>query len=602
MNNILKYSWKCFWGGFFFFSMMMACSLDYENRNDMIPDHIWTDKNMILAYLNDIHGGKMPGWPGSDQCDEGLNGPGSMNDYSRGVIDAEKDGKGFNYEYIDKINFLLMQLQSVSTSVLTETENKQIQGQALFWRAWDYWDKVNTFGGVPLISEWQDVNNRPSLFVPRNKTSECVDQILKDLNTAIEYLPDTWDDANYGRIDKGTAMAFKGRVLMYYASPMFNPSNDIQRWKDAYTANREAVNFLESVGKGLYPDYTQIWNDERNKEVIMVNQFYYPDHAVGQAGIRPEPLTGGSSNADQPILSLMLAFPQKDGSPLILDVNRLTNDAEYNADFLTRFYTNRDDRFYATVYCGGTRYPSMDDAAGGMLDGGQKYWCTWLDLGNDEYVSMINKQLNKGIAGGVSGFFKRKGLDESLDRITKDNGETDWVEIRFAEVLMNMAECANEIGEADEALNVIYQLRNRANVEAGENGRYGVTAASQSEIREALINERLVEFAFEGKRWNDLRRWKRWDILNDMKHRQGFYVVLNEDQQVDKFDWTQDIMDPEVRSKFHGVYISNLDKDEKYTFNYSENHWFYPINKEGLDRNSKLEQNNEWGGTFDPLQ
>lgn len=602
MKNIIKRSGKWMLGGMLCLTMMTACDLNYENRGDIVPDDVWKKKTMILAYLSDIHGGQMPGWPGGDQCDEALNKAGSMNDYARGVIDAEKDGKGMNYEYIDKINFLLMKLKEVPTSVLTEIENEQIQGQALFWRAWNYWGKVNELGGVPMITEWQDVTDKPSLFVPRNSTSECMTQILKDLDDAIKFLPDTWDDNNYGRIDKGTAMAYKGRVLMNYASPLFNRQNDKKRWEDAYQANIDAITLLKKMGKDLYPDYTQLWNDEQNKEVIMVNQYFYPGHSVDQAAIRPEPLTGGAANNDQPILSLLLAYPQKDGSPLVLDKERFATDQAYNADFLTRFYKNRDDRFDATIFCGGTRYPSTDDTGGRLLDGGQKYWCTWRLLENGDYISMIMAQLNLGIGDGASGFLKRKGLDESLNKHTVSEGETDWVEIRFAEVLMNMAECANEIGKGDEALDVIYQIRKRAGIEAGIDNHYGITASSQDEIREALMNERFVEFAFEGKRWSDLRRWMRWDILNEMKHRQGLYIVLNDNKDVETFDWKSEITDDNVRSKFHGVYIENLDLSDKYTFNYDLNHWFYPLNKESLDRNSKLEQNNEWGGTFDPLK
>lgn len=599
MKNIIKHSGKWLLGGMLCLTMMTACDLNYENRGDIVPDDVWKNKTMILAYLNDIHGGQMPGWPGgSDNNDEAMRASGTMGDWARGVIDAEKDGKGLDYGYIDKINFLLMKLKEVPTSVLTETENEQIQGQALFWRAWNYWGKVSEVGGVPMITEWQDVTDRPSLFVPRNSTSQCMEQILKDLDAAIKFLPDAWDDTNYGRIDKGAAMAYKGRLLMNYASPLFNRQNDKKRWEDAYQANMDAITFLKKMGKDMYPDFKQLWYDEQNEEVIMVNQFFYPGHSFDQKDIRPAPF--GTSNS-QPILSLLLAFPQKDGSPLVLDEERFANDPAYNADFLTRFYKNRDDRFYSSIFVGGTRYPSMDDAPGEILDG-QNYWCTWMAQEDGSYISMILRQLNTGVDTGVTGFFQRKGIDESLKHTTQGEAETDWVEIRFTEVLMNMAECANEIGKGDEALDVIYKVRKRAGIEAGMDNHYGVTASSQDEIREALMNERMVEFAFEGKRGGDLRRWMRWGKLNEMKHRQGLYLVLNDNKDVETFDWKSTIMDDNVRSKFHGVYIENLDLGEKYTFNFDLNHWFYPINKESLDRNSKLEQNNEWGGTFDPLK
>ena len=592
MKNIFRY--KSLWCiGLVLSLFIQSCDLDYQNTGTINPDNVWKDKNMISAFLTDIYG--FPGWPANGaSSDEGIDANGgNLSDYLRGIIDVEKTGQGFDYGKIDKINFFLQQLETVPESVLSSTEKSQLAGQALFWRAWDYWGKVATFGGVPLITKFQDVTNRESLFVPRNKTSECMAQILKDLDDAISFLPDKWDGVNYGRIDKGIAMAFKGKVQMWYASPLFNPSGDKARWEAAYTTNKAAVDFLKSVGKGLFPDYKQIWKKEQNEEVIMVNPFYYSDHTYNTNLFRPEPISKDAANCNQPILPLLLAYPKKDGSALVLDIERLS-DPVYNADFLTDFYTNRDDRFYATIFCGGQIYPTPD------FTGGQRYWCTWI-WEEDKYTSMGFKQMNRGANYGISGFFSLKAIDESLAMSNVGDGDVDWVEIRFAEVLMNYGECANEVGKAEEALQVLYDIRKRAGIEPGS-GRYGVTAASQGDIREAYINERFVEFAFEGKRWGDLRRWKRFDILNNLQHRAGLYTVLNPEEDVTTFDWTNDISNPEVRKKFHAVYRENLDGEPSYKYNLSLNHWFYPIKKNDLDRNSKLEQNNEWGGAFDPLQ
>lgn len=604
MKNILKSGIRMVIGGGLLCSFLLTgCDLDFENTKAINPDNVWQDKNMILGYLSDIHGGMMPGWGygNGNNTDEMMNKATQMSEWARGIIGVEKDGKGFDYGNIDKINFLLNRLETVPTTVLTETESKQIKGQALFWRAWDYFGKVATFGGVPLILNVQDYTNPESLFVPRSKTSECITQILQDLDDAIAWLPDTWDDANYGRIDKGAAMAFKGRVLLWYASPLFNPSNDATRWNEAYQANKDAVDFLKSVGKGLYPDYTQLWNDEQNEEVIMVNQFYYPDHVVDQKDPRPEPLTKANANIGQPIFQLMEAFPQKDGSILKLDADRLASDPAYNSEYMERFLNNRDDRFYTTIFIPGTRYPSTDDAPGGQLAGGQKFWSTWKDAEDGTYLSMVVDQMSRGQGDMMTGFYGIKGLDESLDQTHVHEGETDWVEIRFAEVLMNYGECANEVGKDDEALDVLYQIRKRANIEAGVDGRYGITATSQDEIRKAYMDERFVEFAYEGMRSDDLRRWKRWDMLNQMKHRHGLYIVINDNNDVANFDWTWNIRDKEVMDKFHLVYVDNMDRSDDFTFNYDLEHWFWPINKEGMDRNPKLVQNKEWGGTFDPL-
>lgn len=579
-----------------------SCSLDYENTGAITPDNVWQDKTMISAFLTDIYGRMLPGWPvNANNTDEGMNGPRDMSSYARGQITVDNQGQGFDYSKIDRINFFLDKIQS--TTVLTEVEKKQLKGQALFWRAWDYWGKVFSLGGVPLILTPQDMTDTESLFVPRNTTTECVTQILADLDEAIACLPDTWEGEDYGRIDKGCAMAFKGRVLLQYASPLFNPDNNRLRWQNAYDANLEAVNFLKSVGKGLYEgNFADIWYDEQNKEVVMVNQFYYPDHKFSQASIRPEPLTGGASNANEAILPLLLAYPKIDGTPLELDIDRLATDASYNEQFMTEFYVDRDPRFYATIFCPGTEYPCSD-----RLIDGAKYWNAWKLLPNEEaetgyqYVTLIFDQLNQGVGGASTGYFQKKGLDYDLTSANREDADVDWIEIRFAEVLMNMGEAANEIGKTDEALQVLYDIRKRAGIQSTD-GKYGITAMSQDEIREAYINERFIEFAYEGKRFNDLRRWKRYDILNNLKYRSCLYPVIKDVNNLASFDWTKDMYDPEVRKLFRFDYIECADFDMQYVFNLDLNHWFYPIKKDDLDRNSKLEQNNEWGGTFDPLE
>jgi hypothetical protein len=597
MKIFSKHSISIFFS-LFVLLLITACSkLDYKNTSVINPDNVWNDKNLINGFLTDIHGSMMPGWTYDNSADEGMGTSGSLSDYMRGIISVEKNGQGLNYTNIDKINYFLSKVPTVSTSVLTDIEKNQMIGQALFWRAWDYWSKVSTVGGVPLILKPQDITNMNLLLVTRNKTSECVTQIIKDLDNAIAVLPDKWDDTNYGRIDKGAAMAFKGRVLLWYASPLFNNTNDQTRWQNAYDANKAAVDYLKAQGKGLYPSYRQIWKQERNNEVIMVNQFYYPDHTFFQGIIRPEPLTKDNSNNDQPILSLLNAYPKKDGSPMQFDIAQLQNP-DYNAQYLTDFYMNRDDRFYTTIFCGGTKYPTPD------LTGETRDWRVWKKVADAsspsgfKYVSLASDEYPSANFGNT-GFFQLKGLDESLTKTLVYNATTDWIEIRYAEVLMNYGECANELGKTDEALQVLYDIRKRASILAGSNNKYGITASSQTEIRDAYINERFVEFAFENKRFGDLRRLKRFDILNNQQYRAGLYVVINDGQTV---SWTDDITDPAVRQKFSAVYIENLDGGTQYKYNLSLNHWFYPISKNDLDRNSKLIQNNEWGGTFDPLQ
>jgi hypothetical protein len=602
----LKYKISIYLGCLLFATtQFVSCKkgLDYQNLTAISPDNVWNNPVMIQAYLSDIYAGLMPGWPFSGgSSDEGISTPKSLGDYQRGVISVSTTNTELKYEYIEKINFFLDQLEKVTASVLPADRNKQITGEAKFWRAWRYWSFVSQVGGVPLVLHAQDPANKAALFVPRNKTSECVAQIVKDLDDAISLLPGVYSNAgtDYGRITKVAAMAFKGRVLLTYASPLFNPGNNADRWKTAYDACKAAVDYASSQGHDLHPNYKNIWSQERNKEIIMVNQFFYPSHSNNFNEVRAEPFSSGASNGNQPLLSLLLAFPKRDGSAMQFDKNQLSNPA-YNTQFLTDFYTNRDDRFYSTVFFGGTPYPTPDQIPPSYVTG-NSYWNVWkYDASTNHYVN-LSSVIHPGMPGnpGITGFFQRKGLDTTLVAGQGDQASTDWPEIRYAEVLMNYGECANEVGKPAEALQVLKDIRKRAGITVGADGNYGIAATSPADMREAYIKERMVEFAFEDRRFGDLRRWRRYNILNNQGARHGLYITLKDGQMVTPSDR---ITTAGVRAKFSANYIDNLDGDASFKFNLDENHWFFALKPDQISQSKNvLQQNMEWGGTFDPLQ
>lgn len=571
--------------------------LDYTNNGAIVPEAVWGDPVMIKAFLSGIYGKSMPGWPfNGPASDEGINSPKSFNDNLRGMITEVNQGSEIKYENIDKVNFFLDELDNLKPGVLTDEVKKQYIGEAKFWRAWHYWGLVSKIGGVPLILHKQDFNDVTGLFLPRNKTSECIAQIVKDLDDAIAVLPGVYSNAgvDYGRITKVAAMAMKGRVLLNYASPLFNPSNDAARWQTAYDACKAAVDYGASQGHALHPRYHTIWTDERNKEVVMVNQFFYPGHPTNFQDVRP---VQGSNN--QPLLTLLLAFPKKDGSPMQFDINQLSDPA-YNTQFMTDFYTNRDDRFYATVHCGGMVYPTPDEQPPGYVKG-NGFWNIWrYDDVLKNYFNITNV-IHANFSGlvGFTGFYQRKGLDTTVAVVNNSQAQTDWVEMRYAELLMNYGECANETGKSTEALEVLKSIRKRAGITAGA-GNYGITAVGQNDIREAYIKERQVEFAFESKRFDDLRRWKRFDILNNQGGRHGLYITVKSMNNLPLA--SEKIMDAATRTKLTARYIDNLDGDPSFKFNLDLNHWFYPLRPSQISQSKGvLQQNKEWGGTFDPL-
>jgi len=508
------------------------------------------------------------------------------------------------------------QLETAPASVLSSVLKGRLIGEAKFWRAWTYWGMVSQIGGVPLILKTQDVTNPTSLKVPRSKTSECVAQIIKDLTEAADALPASYGGVDYGRINSVAALGLKARVLMWYASPLFNPSGDQVRWQTAYTASKAALQAADAAGFGLFSNYRNIWYSA-NKEQIMTRQFYYPDAYMNFNGIRPLRFTNGQTNQDQPILPMLLAYPKRDGSPMQFDKTQLADPA-YNAQFLTDFYTNRDDRFYATIWFGGTVYPTPDVNTIDMtIPRSASYWNVWkwktgatpnsiLPYKDGTFLN-ISTVIQNGDDNAVHGFFARKGLDTTLDRnqlVGVAAGAKSWFSpMRYAELLLNFAECANEIGNTAEASNALYPIRKRAGILPGSGATYGITASDKIGIRNAIINERQVELAFENFRFGDLRRWKRFDILNAQGSRQGLLVMLNQTAPLPAP--TDNILSASVRANFSAVFLENLDRsvsaNQKY--NLDLNHWFFALNPAQISISpAELPQNKEWGGTFDPLQ
>jgi hypothetical protein len=189
-------------------------------------------------------------------------------------------------------------------------------------------------------------------------------------------------------------------------------------------------------------------------------------------------------------------------------------------------------------------------------------------------------------------------MDQNITRTTVEDGQVDWIEMRYAEVLMNFGECANETGKTAEALSALYQIRARAGIDAGT-GNYGITAASVADIRKVIQDERLVEFAFEGQRFWDLRRWRLYaSTFNGFKNK-TFHGL--------RIEWTgATAARPKGLTSIDTVWdkfnVTESEDYEKVVPQVEDKYSFFGIPKGILERNSKIEQNNTWGGTFDPLK
>lgn len=555
------------------FLFLSACQdvLDVKDLNSLNSGYVWEDENLANHYLINLYS-SLPGWPKENSkvyADE------MLGVFTQGIITAENsDYFYWPYDQIRDINVLLNEIDKGS---IEEDTRNIIKAQARFLRAWHYFKMVVYHGGVPILTKPQSLDD--DLYCPRNSTKETFDFIISDLDYAIENLPNKYRGADLGRIDKSISLAFKAKVLLYEASPQYHPDDPYnnQYWQVAYSVNKEAKEFLESQGFGLYDSYKDIWADEGNNEVVfpvVFNESYFSSvnnsYIKGRREdlIRPYSVGLRGTRIERPIWQLVKAFPMKDGYQ--------PGDAgsAYNYDLQT-FWENRDPRFYDIIVYNGSFFN------GGKSPDRRQYIDNVVAKQTDGYMI-------------VAGFYNKKALDPTLSKGSLRYNGTDWVEIRFAEVLLDFAETACETGHENEAVEVLKQIRQRAGIEPGSNAMYGLKEnMSREELRDAIMLEKRIEFAFEGKRFWDLRRTRRFNEIDQME-KEGCLPTLK--LGLDPNDGKTWKLKPEDFT--YDIEVYNRIDYKNYV---PEKYYFFPISKDELDKNPNLKQNQDWpGGDFDP--
>lgn len=273
---------------------------------------------------------------------------------------------------------------------------------------------------------------------------------------------------------------------------MFNPSNEKKYWEDAYDTYKDVIG-LDVYD--LHPTFSDIWKEkgENNKEIIWFKDYKKGTITHGwDAGNMMRSQAVGDATANCPVQELVDAFPMKDGTPYVKS-NPETNPYDY-----------RDPRLRETVVWNGDTYGPRKEKV-----------YTFVSESTDPNSPMYNFDgIDSHQSVTSTGYYMRKMKDESLDGTKGDYGYgkgsyTQWVELRYAEVLLGLAEAANEIGETEEGVEQIKLIRKRAGILPGENKRYGIPEnISVDDFRTLVQNERYIELAFEDKRYWDLRRWK----------------------------------------------------------------------------------------------
>lgn len=571
---------------------VVSCNdvLDLENISNYDPELVWNDENLANAYMANLYpvfGNWNAGADANSQQIEGIVW------YPNRITISNGDYKNWDYDRIRLINQAILDVEAGS---LPRDVKDDIIGQAKFLRAYVYFGMVMYHGGVPYITIPQD-RYEDDLYVSRNTTKASFELILKDLDDAIALLPQrhlpTSDE--YGKIDANFALAFKAKVTLYQASPQFHPGNpwDNSYWADAYETNKFAYETLRDQGYALVPDYADIALEERNSEVVFSVINAYPNKtAAWDHGVRPGSESRGPASAC-PTWEFVKEFPMKDG--------KMYNDpsgAYYKTDdeFLQSYWENRDPRFDKSIVWNAKVYEVSGKA------GHRQYTSLGIAHELDDYGINPAAGINSTNIDRYTGFFILKNSLLSLEQAEVQQYDVDYVVMRFAEVMLNYAETANETGKIEEAREILRQIRFRAGIEPGVDGNYGITAVTREEMREAILAERSIEFCFEGHRFWDLRRLRMLDRLDgSTKHGveaiaiykdSGEEMPLSEARQLAAQNalLPVDFKYSTLQVPRSGVQVSSV----------PDQYYFFPIQEAIISRNPEIEQNKNWGGSFEP--
>lgn len=371
--------------------------------------------------------------------------------------------------------------------------------EARFFRAYVYFTLLQQFGGVPIIDKPLTTTS-PELTAPRNSRDEVVDFIIADLEAAIATLPTENNIAagDKGRVSKGAAQAFLGRVTLYEGTWQKFRSNTARAntLLDKSVSNSGAVISSAqyelfapaALGTTAYRYLFILENDKSNpagivksanKEYVLANRY-----DAAQRQIRLNITQGTYDNVYWPTRKFANLFLTQKGLPIDNTASGFQGYATLRSE-----YAGRDNRMTNDLVMDGQRY----------WRGSRTLWTG--DAADSTSASLNNNAKNSGYAN----------IKWVAERKVNDNEEGyDYPVIRYAEVLLNYAEAVYErngsISDADldKSLNLTRTRINKTMPKLSNT----FAQANGLDLRTEIRRERTVELYFEGFRRDDLIRWK----------------------------------------------------------------------------------------------
>jgi hypothetical protein len=470
--------------------------LDIEPKDRITG--IWENEALVESYVNGMYNSLQHGfceamWGAlSDELHDVHNNGGAWT-VQRGELTSDNVSTlstttttpsfnkwGTAYAKIRDINEFFQEIES---STFDDEMKNRLKGEMKFIRAYLYSELLWRYGDVPLITTVFALDDDYT-SVNRENYDKVVDFIVNELDDASVLLSQS--EIKKGRATPDAASALKSRVLLYAASPLNNPSNDLVKWEKA----AEAAEALLDKEYTLYPDYKNLFLEDNN-EIIFAKYFTKSiNHNInGLSGTNS--LYGGGHN--HPTENIVMDYEMANGElPYSLDAsnNIIVNPASgYDPK---NPYIDRDPRFYASILYDGAVF--------------QNHEIETFDGGIDSPLSSVVPW-----NATMTGYYLHKFIDpsKSVNTRTDDLSTNPWIFFRYGEILLNYAEAKFELGDEETAREYINLIRARVNMPP--------VTSSGIDLRDRIRHERRIELAFEGHRFFDVRRWK---ILEEVSSRQ----------------------------------------------------------------------------------
>jgi len=468
--------------------------LEEEVYTFQAPKDYYSNENEVVASVNGMYDALMtwelwvqPAWiPIALENDDmlGLDWiSGGYTGAQNGQWYIERPWKGF-YQVINRANNVIDRVSQVE--FLTEEAKNAALGQAYFMRGYCYFEIGRWFGDAPIrVKSFDATADSPNLA--RSSVEEVYNQAASDLETAGGILPENYTSGYYGDSDRGrpTAPAAFGLLAKVKMNSAGAQVGNTGAYAEAIAACKEVVRMstngypiLESEYMDVFLQESQDMSDEMlfsiqatqaPNEGPEIARFYTPGNAnfAGGGGL------GGISMRE--------------------DFYKTFEDDDIRVSFDRALFGQWTDLNGVDWY----NFRSLPSTVIGLENEGV-FDNGFGRFGDNTYLLQDNSEVK-----GTPRIFIRKYVDQTSQ--VKDENGTNPIIVRYADVLLLLAEAENEVnGPSGAAYDAINQIRQRAGLEDLEAG------LSKDSFREAVRLERRHELYGEFQRRWDLLRWGTW--------------------------------------------------------------------------------------------